>query len=130
MTNTDLPKSTGEMMNGILGNVGSLERSETNLARAEVDESTGNVMSSLGAMFLALALGIVGLNMLAASVIVVLIWAGLPPLWAVPVVCGCLLMTALMIFNSAKSKLYQIGVVPTRTASNVQRDTAIIKTHQ
>jgi hypothetical protein len=36
MTATDSPRSTGEMMTDILGNVGNLVRNEVNLARAEI----------------------------------------------------------------------------------------------
>lgn len=121
------PKSTGEMMTAILANVGNLVRSEADLARAEVAESAKKAGASIAAMGVALVLAITGLNVAAASLVALLIEAGISAQWAPAIVGVAFLVIALIVFVSAKSKLQQIGFVPTRTARNVQRDAAAIK---
>jgi uncharacterized membrane protein YqjE len=127
MTAGRAPKSTGEMMSDILGNVGNLVRNEADLARAEITESLQKTGASLGAMAVALALAITGLNVIAASLVALVVWAGLAPHWASFVVGAALLLVALAIFTSARSALRRIDFVPTRTARNVQRDAAAFK---
>lgn len=123
----DNPKSTGEMMASVLANIGNLVRNEADLARTEIAESAKKAGASIGAMAVALVLAITGLNVAAASLVALVIWAGLPPAWAPAVVGAGFLVVALIVFASAKSSLQQIGFVPTRTARNVQRDAAAIK---
>ncbi|MFN3723904.1 MAG: phage holin family protein [Paracoccaceae bacterium] len=125
--NTTGPKSTGEMMADILGNVSNLVRNETDLARAEIGESLGKAGASLGTMGLALVLAITGLNLAAAALVAVVVNAGLSPAWASAVVGAVLLIIAFALFATAKSALNTIGFVPTRTAQNVSRDVAAIK---
>jgi hypothetical protein len=127
MRATDTRKSAAEMMSDILGNVGSLVRNEADLARAEFSESLNKAGASLAAMATAVALAIAGLNMVAASLVALLIWAGVPPNWAPLVVGVGLLLIALVIFSSAKSALQQVSFAPTRAARNVERDAAAIK---
>lgn len=121
------PKSAGEMMTDILGNVSNLVRNETDLARAEIGESLKKATASLGAMAFALVLAITALNLLAASIVALVIWAGVPPHWATVAVGAFFLVLSLIVFSSAKSALNQIGFVPTRAARNLSRDVAVIK---
>lgn len=123
----DTPKSAGEMLADIMGNVSNLVRNEADLARAEIAESMRKAMASLGAMALAFALAITALNVLAAALVALVIWAGLPPHWASAAVGAGLLVVAIVLFSSAKSALNQIGFVPTRAARSVQRDVSAIK---
>ena len=121
------PKSTGEMMAAILGNISNLVRNETDLARAEIGESLSRAGASLGSMAVALILAITGLNVLAAAGVAAVVLAGVPPHWASAIVGAALLLVALALFYSAKSALNQIGLVPTRAARSVSRDVAAIK---
>lgn len=127
MTDPVSPKSAGEMMTDILGNVSNLVRNETDLARAEIADSLKKAAASLGAMALALVLAIAGINVLALSLIALLVRIGVPPPWAPLVVGAGLLLVALIVFTAAKSALNQIGFVPTRAARSVSRDVAAIK---
>ncbi len=127
MIPTDTPKSAGEMMSDILGNVGSLVRNEVDLARIEIITSLAKAGGAVGSMALALVLAITGLNVLAGWLVAVAIWAGLSPLWATAIVGVGLLIIAYMVFLSAKSALNRIGFMPTRAARSVQRDAAAIK---
>lgn len=127
MTVANGPKSTAEMIAAVVGNLGNLVRDEADLARAEIAESAGKAGSSLGVMALALVLGMVGLNLVAASLVALAVWAGVPPRWATLAVGAALIGLALILFYSAKSALHQIGFVPTRAARHVQRDVAAIK---
>jgi len=127
MTTGDTPKSAGEMMSDIMGNVGNLVRNEVDLARAEMVTSMTKAGAALGAMALAVILAITGFNVLAASLVAVAIWAGLSPSWATVVVGAGLLVIAGAIFLSAKSALKQVGFMPTRAARSVQRDAMAIK---
>lgn len=121
------PKTTGEMMAAIVGNIGNLVRDEADLARAEIGESAKKVAASVAAMGVALVLAITGLNFVAATLVALAVQVGLPPQWAPAVVGAVFLVVALIIFVTAKSSLQHIGFVPTRAARNVQRDAAAIK---
>jgi hypothetical protein len=127
MTGTEAPRSTGEMMSDILGNVGNLVRNEADLARAEFAEDVRKALRSLGAMGVGLALAVAGLNVLAAPLVMFLVEAGLQPIWARTAVGLGLLLIAVVVFSSARSTLQQIGFVPSRAARNIQRDAAVIK---
>lgn len=115
------------MLSDIMANLGNLVRNEAALARAEVSENISKAVASIGAILLALALGLAGLNILATSAVALLVLTGLAPHWAMLFVGSALLIVALAIFYSAKSALHQIGIVPTRAAQNVKRDAAAIK---
>lgn len=123
----EAPRTAGEMMTDILGNVSNLVRNEADLARAEIGQSLSRASASIGSMAIALVLAITGLNVLAASAVALVVWAGLSPAWASAAVGGVLLAIAFAVFVSAKSALTQIGFVPTRTARNLSRDVAAIK---
>ena len=127
MTPPDAPKSAGEMMTDILGNVSNLVRNETDLARAEIGESLKKAMASLGSMALAAVLAIVGINLLAVFIVGLVVQAGVPPHWATVLVGAGFLILALILFTTAKSALNQIGFVPSRAARSVSRDVAAIK---
>lgn len=127
MTPSDTPKSAGEMMSDIMGNVGSLVRNEVDLARTEITGSLSKAAGALGSMALALLLAITGLNVLAAAAVALVVWAGVPPHWATVIVGVALLLIAAIIFASAKSALNQIGFMPTRAARSVQREATALK---
>lgn len=128
MTGPVSPKSAGEMMTDILGNVSNLVRNETDLARAEIGQSLQKAGASLGSMAVALVLAIAGINLLALSLVALLVEsAGLSETWATVLVGAGLLVIALLLFTTAKSALNQIGFVPTRAARSVSRDVAAIK---
>ncbi|NYS26696.1 phage holin family protein [Rhodobacteraceae bacterium 2376] len=120
-------RSTRELMSDILGHVSRLIRNEADLARAEISESLDKLKASLAAMALALALGIVGLNVLAAALVVFLTEAGLATHWASLAVGLVLLVIAFAVYSFAKSALQRIGFMPTRSAENVSRDASAIK---
>jgi hypothetical protein len=120
-------KSAGEMMADILGNVSNLVRNETDLARAEIGQSMTKATSSIAMMAAALVLAITALNLLAASLVALVVRLGLPPHLASATVGAVVLIIALVLFYSAKSSLNQIGFVPTRTAKSVSRDVAAVK---
>lgn len=127
MTDSHIPKSSGEMMADIMGNVSNLVRNEADLARTELAESLNKAGAAIGAMVLAVALAITGLNVLAVFLVTLVAAAGIPAHWAAIVVGAGLLLIAFAIYSTAKSALNQIGFVPTRAARNVQRDVAAFK---
>ncbi len=114
-------------MSDILANVGNLVRNEADLARTEIGENVKKAGASLAAMVVAAGLAMTGLNVIAASLMTLVIWAGLSPEWASFAVGAGFLLVALILFFSAKSSLQQIGFVPTRAARQVSRDAAAIK---
>lgn len=127
MTRESTPKTAGEMMSGIMGSVGALVRAEVDLARAETAESLKSATAALGMMAVALVLAIAGINLLAASLVALAIWAGVPASWAPLLVGVGLLLVAMAIFFSAKSALTNIGFMPARTARNVRADAEAAK---
>lgn len=127
MTPASAPKSTGDVMTDIMGNVGNLLRDEVDLARAEVSGSLGKAVVSIEVMALSLVIAVAGLNLLAAALVAFAIEAGLTPQWATVAVGAGLLLLALVVFRSAKSSFNQIGFMPTRAARSVRRDAAAFK---
>lgn len=127
MTQSAPPKSTGEMMADIMGNMGSLVRNEVDLARAETAESLSKTRAALGGLALALILAITALNVLAAFLVVLAGWMGLPPPYATLAVGLGLLLLAGVIYLSAKSALNAVNFMPSRAAHSVRRDAAAIK---
>lgn len=127
MTPGDGPKSAGEMMSDIMGNIGNLVRNEADLARAEVAGSLNNIVAALGMLAVALVVAVAGLNLLAAALVGLVIWAGVSPPLATVVVGAGLLLVAIAIFVAAKSTLNNVGVMPKRAARSVRRDVAAIK---
>ena len=127
MTTTETPKSSGDLIADIMGNVGNLVRDEVDLARTEITSSVTKAGGALGLMAFALLLAITGLNVLAASLVALVIWLGVPPGRATVVVGVALMVIAYVLFLFGKSALKHIGFMPTRTARNLQRDAAAIK---
>lgn len=127
MSATEPPRSTRDMMSDILGHLSSLMRNEADLARAEISESLTKLKASLGAMALALALAIVGLNVLAAALVAFITEAALAPHWASLAVGAVLLVVAFAVLSFAKSALHKIGFVPTPFSRDVQRDASALK---
>lgn len=127
MTPLDTPKSAGDMMADILGNVSSLVRNEVDLARAEMAVSLNRAAAAIGTIVLSVILAITGLNVLAAAAVALAIRLGLSPTWAATAVGVALLLLAWVVFLSAKSTLNHIGFMPTRAARSVGRDAAAIK---
>ncbi len=82
MTERPSAKPTGEMMSDILGNVGNLVRSEVDLARTEITSSLLKAAGALGGKVMAGLLAITGLNVLAARLVAMAVWAGVPTPWA------------------------------------------------
>lgn len=127
MTPNDAPKSAGEMMADVFGNITNLVRNEMDLARTELASSLKSVGAAIGAIVVAAILALTGLNVLAGSLIGLLVRLGMVPHWAALTVGAALLLIAVIIASTALSSLKQIGFVPTRTARNVKRDAAAVK---
>jgi hypothetical protein len=127
MTPAGDPRSTGEMMADIMGNVGNIVRNEVDLARAEMSGSLAKASAALGRMVAAMILAVVGATLLSQLIVGLIVEAGLPVLWAILAVGTLLLLIGFALLLSAKSILNQIGFVPTRVARSVQRDAAAMK---
>lgn len=127
MTQTNAPKSAGEMLSDVLGNVGNLVRNEIDLARTELAAGVKSAAMAVAAILIAALLALTGLNVLTVSLIALLVRLGVPPHWATFGVGVALVLIAALIVNSAVKSLKQVGFVPTRTARNLKRDAAAVK---
>jgi len=127
MTPDAAPKSVGEMMTDILGNVSNLVRNEVDLARAEVGASLQSVTGAIVQIAVATVLAITALNLLAAALVGFVVWVGVPPPWATVFVGAVLLILALITVQSARSTLKNIDFIPNRAARNVRKDVAAVK---
>lgn len=127
MTQTNAPKSAGEMLADVLGNVGNLVRNEIDLARTELAGDFRSAGMAVGAILIAALLGLTGLNVLTASLIAVLVSFDIPPHWATLIVGVAFILAAVIIAATALKSLKLIGFVPTRAARNLKRDAAAIK---
>lgn len=120
--------SLREVVGGLAEDAGSLVRGEVRLARAEFEQKTNRLIAGLvslvGAMFLAYA-GLIVLLLGVARALALAI-----PLWAALLVIGFVVLAiGLILALGARKALAPSGLVPDRTAANLQADAAVVKEH-
>jgi hypothetical protein len=120
-------KSAPGLVSDALTHVSNLVRKEIDLARAETSENLTRAATAIGLLAGALIVALVALNVLAAALAAALTELGLDAGWAALIVGGGLALIALIMVTKGVKDLKLSSLAPTRTAKNVQRDTAVVK---
>ena len=119
--------SIASLMADTLGNLLAILRGEIALAKAEMRDSAAKAGAALAMLAVAAVLGVVGLNILAATTILALIAAGMSDVAASLVVGLAVLGLAAIVFSIARARLQAAGQAPQRVADSLRRDAAAAK---
>lgn len=120
-------RSTSALLGDLVSHGVELFRKEIQLFRAEINEKTRQASSAGVMLACALVLGLVGLIYLAGAAVLGLVAAGLAPVWAVLIVGVVLVLIALVLALSGKSRLRASNLAPNRTVDSLSRDARLAK---
>ena len=126
-TQTNSPRSTGTLLNDVLGSLGNLLRQEVDLARAEVDENLKRAARAIGLLVVALVLVLIALSLLTTTAVSALVLAGIGEIWATLGVGIVTLILALIVAKIGMSRLKLSSLAPSRAARNIQRDASMMR---
>lgn len=124
---TDPNKSASGLLSDALAHVGSLVRSEVDLARAELDENLKSAGVALGLIIGAVVVALTALNVLSAALVAALTEAGIPAGWSALIVGVVFAIIAFVMVTKGTNDLKLRSLAPTRTAKNVKRDAQALK---
>ena len=128
MAGSNTPRSVPEIISDLFGQLSTLVRKETLLARTEVSENVATVGRGLGL--------IVGGAVLLIPAIVILLQAGVAalistygwaPYWAALLVGGVVLILGLILLSVGMGRLRVANLLPNRTVRQLQRDASVAK---
>lgn len=106
---------------------GDLVRKEITLAKAEMRQNLGRAGAGLGMIVAAAVLGIVTLNVLTVALVAALAETDLGPIWSAVIVGVVLAIIAFVLLRKGMSDLKPENLMPTRAATNIQRDASTLK---
>ena len=114
-------RSTGEIMQDVVRDLGEVVRGEVRLAKAEVAETARNAGKAGGFMGGAAVCGLMGLAALVLAGIAGL--ALVMPLWAAALIMGVLLVCiAGAMYAGGRAKLKEVHAVPEKTVQTIKDD--------
>ena len=121
-------RSTPGLVNDVIAQFSALLRNETDLARAEVQESVTKAATALGLIVGGIILILTALNVLVAAIVAWLAeleW--LDGGWAALIVGVVLAVIAAIMLMKGQRDLSATSLAPTRTTTNVRRDAQAVK---
>jgi hypothetical protein len=114
-------RSTGEIMQDVVRDVGEVVRGEVRLARAEISDKAGKAGKAAGFLGGAALCGVMGFGALVAAAIAGL--AMVMPVWLAALIMGVLLACiGGAMYAGGKAKLSKIDPVPERTVQTIKDD--------
>jgi len=114
-------RSTGEIMQDVIRDVGEVVRGEVRLAKAEMVETARNAGTAGGFFGGAAVCGLMGVAALVVAAIAGL--ALLMPLWAAALIMGVLLACiGGAMYAGGRSKLKEVHPVPEKTVQTIKDD--------
>lgn len=128
MAGPNTPRSVPEIISDLFGQLSTLVRKETLLARTEVSENVATVGRGLGL--------IIGGAVLLIPAIVILLQAGVAalistygwaPYWSALLVGGVVLILGLILLSVGMGRLRIANLLPNRTVRQLQRDASVAK---
>jgi len=126
--NTQNGRSTGDIMQDVVRDIGDIVRAELRLARAEVGEKASNAGKAAGMMGGAAVAGLLGGMALVATCIAVL--ATMMPVWlASLIMTAVLLIAAGCLYLLGRTKLKNVNPKPERTVETLKDDIEWAKHH-
>lgn len=106
---------------------GDLVRNEVALAKAELRQSAVRAGAGIGMIAAAGILALVTLNVLTAALVAALAETDLGPIWSAVIVGVVLAIIAFVLLRKGMSDLKPENLMPTRAATNIQRDASTLK---
>ena len=119
--------TTSALLTQVLSHLSNLVRKEFDLARSEVQQNVHKAVGGIGLLVGAVVLALVALNVLAAALVAALTEMGLAAGWSALIVGGALALIAVIFAVIGAKALSATSLAPTRTLSNVRRDTQAVK---
>lgn len=117
-------RSLGDLFSDLTREIGTLVRNEVALARTEMSLKISRAARHAGMLALGAVVALAGLFTLAASLVLVLVRAGMPP-WAAALVVGIgLAAIGALLATRALSALRQEDLTPTETIETLKETTA------
>jgi hypothetical protein len=121
-------RSLSDLFSDLTREIGTLVRNEIALARAEMSGKLSRVMQHVSTLALGAVVALAGLFTLAASLVLLLVRAGMPP-WAAALLVGLgLAGIGAMLATGAIKALRAADLTPTETIQSV-KETAAWKTN-
>ena len=122
-------RSLREVVGDIIEDMRMLVRGELALARAEIDEKINRLMVAGASIVAGVVLAFAALNILLAALVAAIDKAGLGiPTWlAAVIVAAVVALIGFILVRSGASALKLKGLMPDRTAANVQADARVVR---
>jgi hypothetical protein len=125
---THIPgRSVAELFTDLIGQVTTLLRKESQLARTEVSEKLGQAAGGLALVVIGAVLLVPALMILLSAAVTALVDAGVEPLWATLIVGGIVLLLGLILIMVGISRLKARRLVPGKTIEQLQRDASVVR---
>ena len=120
--------SLRQLVGGLADDADHLVRGEIALARAELDQKMNRLIAGLVSLLGAMLMAFAGLIIVLLAAVAGL--AHVVPVWAAHLIVGIVvLLIGVVMALSAKKALQPSGMLPDRTASNLQADAQVVKEH-
>jgi hypothetical protein len=116
-----------ELFTDLIGQVTTLLRKESQLARAEVSEKIGQAAGGLVLVMIGGVMLVPALMILLGAAVTALVDAGVEPLWATLIVGGVVLLLGLILILVGTSRLKARRLVPGKTIEQLQRDASVVR---
>jgi O-antigen ligase len=117
-------RSLGDLFSDLTREIGTLVRNEVALARTEMSLKISRAARHAGMLAFGAVVALAGLFTLAASLVLVLVRAGMPP-WAAALVVGIgLAAIGALVATRALAALREEDLTPTETIETLKETTA------
>jgi Putative Actinobacterial Holin-X, holin superfamily III len=93
-------RSAPVLVGDLIGDVSELFRKELQLLRAELNAKSTQAVMALGSIAAGLVVALTALNVLAAALVIVLEWAGIPGGWSALILGGGLAVIAFILVGA------------------------------
>jgi hypothetical protein len=127
MTIPRYTRSVPELFTDLIGQVTTLFRKESQLARTEISEKLGQAAGALALIVGGAVLLIPALTILLGAAVTGLTQAGLEAHWAALIVGGGALLLGLVLLLVGVNRLKVRSLVPARTIDQFQQDASVVK---
>ena len=122
-------RSTPSLIADLFSETASLFGKETRLLRAELSEKMTQGVTGLGLLIGGAVVLVGAINVLLAAAVTALVEAGIAPPWSSLIVAVLVGLLGYVLVRKGLGNLKPTNLTPTRTASQIKRDAALIKEH-
>ncbi len=120
-------RDTGSLVGDALQQVVALLRGEFDLFRAEMDQNVKRAVAAIGMIVVGIVLILVALNVLASALVAAISELGLELGWSALIVGVAFAVIAAILAIKGTNDLKLTSLAPTRTMTNVERDSEAVK---